>query len=169
MEHLKAGIALGSNVGNRLDHLRQARERLRPLHEGAAEDFLISPIFETEPVGCAPGTAAFLNAVVELETDRPPLDLLNATQTIEHALGRPDLRPKNSPRSIDIDLLYIGDHRVNTDRLILPHPRLLERRFVLEPLAVISGDRDFGFGPVSALLAKLKSEEAPPVLWKEDW
>ncbi len=167
----RAGIALGSNVGDRLALLRDARDRLRKLHHGEAESFLVSPIYETDPVGCEPGTPAFLNAVIELETRLAPDDLLDATQAIEHDLGRPDRRPKNAPRTIDVDLLYIGAVEIATERLVLPHPRLADRRFVLAPLVdIVPGLRLPGRSvPVSALLETLVSDEPQPLLTRETW
>lgn len=134
---MKVGIALGSNIGDRLANLRAARDRLREWHEGSPDAFLVSPIYETEPVDCDPGAAPFFNAVIELETTLPPLGLLDAAQAIERELGRPDRRPKNAPRTIDVDLLYAEGRVIENERLILPHPRIRERLFVLQPLSHI--------------------------------
>lgn len=168
---LPAGIALGSNLGDRLGHLRIARDRLLDLHEGTAADFLVSPLFETEPVDCAPGTAAFFNAVIELHSSLEPLDLLEAAQSIERDLGRASRRPKNAPRTIDVDLLYLGDRMLADDRLDLPHPRLLSRRFVLTPLAairpglVLPGETR----PIATCLRELDSPEPEPTLARSVW
>ena len=168
---LPSGIALGSNLGDRLGHLRIARERLLDLHEGTAADFLVSPIYETEPVDCAPGTAAFFNSVIELRTSLEPIALLEAAQSIERDLGRASRRPKNAPRTIDVDLLYLGDHVLADERLDLPHPRLLRRRFVLAPLAairpslILPGETR----PVAACLRDLDSPEPEPVLARSVW
>ena len=167
----RAGIALGSNVGDRLENLRQARDRLAALHEGAGDEFLVSPIYETEPVGCGPEAAAFFNAVVDLETSLDPLALLDAAQAIERHLGRPSRRPKNAPRTIDVDLLYCGNLEVADERLELPHPRLLQRRFVLTPLAAIRPDlRLIGeTRSIAECLAALDTEEAAPRPVAEAW
>ncbi len=151
---MKVGIALGSNVGDRLANLRAARDRLREWHEGTPEAFLVSPVYETEPVDCDPGAAAFFNAVIELESTLPPLDLLDAGQAIERELGRPDRRPKNAPRTIDVDLLYAEGVVIENERLSLPHPRIRERWFVLQPLSHIRNalPREIG---VSGDLAQL--------------
>lgn len=132
-----AGVALGSNIGPCLDNLQKAVEFLRSLHEGIPDDFLVSSWIETSPVGCAPGTPNFLNGAAQLETSLPPITLLHQLQSFEAHLGRPARRPKNSPRPIDLDLLYHGDSTSSGEPLTLPHPRILERDFVLAPLAEI--------------------------------
>lgn len=155
-------------MGDRLDYLKSARERLHDLHEGSGDAFLVSPIYETDPVGCAPGTEAFLNAVIQIELDREPEDILDLTQAIECSLGRPGQRPKNAPRTIDLDLLYCGEVKMETERLILPHPRLLERRFVLVPLLKL-GDAVPDFKKLDEVLSQLPPDEAEPRLFAEDW
>lgn len=167
---MKAGIALGSNVGDRLANLRAARDRLFGLHQGTAEAFLISPIYETEPVDCEPGTAAFFNAVIELETSLHPLDLLDAAQAIERELGRPDRRPKNAPRTIDVDLLYGEGVEIENERLSLPHPRMQERWFVLQPLSHLRDTLPGTSGPsgdISRLIRHLAGER--PKLIQAVW
>ncbi|MCB1236154.1 MAG: 2-amino-4-hydroxy-6-hydroxymethyldihydropteridine diphosphokinase [Verrucomicrobiae bacterium] len=157
---MRAGIALGSNLGDRLAHLRTARERLLALHEGADAEFLVSSVRETEPVGCPPGSGAFLNAVIEIVTTLDPFILLHEAQAIERRLGRPNQRAKNSPRTVDVDLLYAGDITLDDPRLVLPHPELRKRRFVLEPLAEIRPDLQLpGFDTsVAGLLEALAAE-----------
>jgi 2-amino-4-hydroxy-6-hydroxymethyldihydropteridine diphosphokinase len=136
---LPAGIALGSNLGDRLGILRAAAAALEPLHVGPGP-MLRSPVHETDPVDCPPGSPPFLNAVVEIVTPIDPLDLLDRLAAIEAAAGRPSDRARNAPRPLDLDLLYVGDATRRSPRLDLPHPRLHERRFVLEPLAAIRPD-----------------------------
>lgn len=133
---MKAGIALGSNVGDRLAQLRDGRERILRIADvvGAARS---SRVYETEPVGMDDNASAFLNAVIEIEFIGEPLALLDALQQIEAAMGRPSRHPRNSPRSIDLDILYLGDVVLSQGRVAIPHPRLTERRFVLAPLADI--------------------------------
>ena len=131
---MRCGIALGSNIGNRMAHLRAGKAALAALHQGRGE-LLVSGVYETEPVDCAPGTAAYLNAVVEIETALEPEPLLTRLQEIECAQGRPASHGHNEPRTLDLDLLYAGDLVLQTEVLILPHPRIAVRRFVLQPLA----------------------------------
>ncbi|MFA6565021.1 MAG: 2-amino-4-hydroxy-6-hydroxymethyldihydropteridine diphosphokinase [Verrucomicrobiia bacterium] len=132
---MKAGVSIGSNLGNRLKNLSQACDFLCEL--SSDQKVVAAAIYETEPVGCAPGTPSFLNTVVEIETDLSPLNLLEQFQQFEEALGRPKEHGRNEPRTIDLDLLYCGDVVMNEPTLTLPHPRLHERRFVLQPLAEI--------------------------------
>lgn len=136
---MKAGIALGSNLGDRGSRMAAAKEFLFSLHEGTIAA-LSSSLYETEPVGCAPGTAPFLNAVVEIESSLEPHGLLGRLREFERDAGRRETAAKNSPREIDLDLLYAGDTRERTPALDLPHPRLPMRRFVLQPLADIRPD-----------------------------
>ncbi len=135
------GISLGSNLGARLTHLGNALACLRET-EGicASPHLLVSSVYETEPVDCPPGSESFYNAVVEIETRLQPLELLRLTQGIERNLGRPDERERNAPRTVDLDLLYYDDLDFSEEGLILPHPRIWERAFVLLPLSEIRPD-----------------------------
>jgi len=137
---MRAAIALGSNLGDRLALLKTAARRIRTLHDGNGP-FLSSPVYETAPVDCPEGSPSFLNAVVELSSSLPPFDLLALTRTWEMELGRRHDTPKNSPRPIDLDLLFVGTHQISHKALTLPHPRILERLFVLQPLADICPSR----------------------------
>lgn len=134
----RVGISLGSNLGDRIAHLRAAVAMLAPLR--SSDHLLLSPVFETEPVDCPEGSGAFYNAVIEIETDLAPLDLLTATQGIEREMGRPEVRAVNAPRTIDLDLLYYDDLALEAPGLLLPHPRMFQRAFVLKPLASIRPD-----------------------------
>lgn len=134
---MRAGIALGSNLEPRLQHLQAARGRLLALHSDNRAVAFASKVYETAPVDCAEHTQPFLNAVMEISTDLSPEGLLTALQGIEEHLGRPLHREKNSPRTIDLDILYYDDLVSEEPHLTIPHPRLTERRFVLQPLADI--------------------------------
>ena len=125
-------FGLGSNLGSKTTNLRLAVTALSGLGTIAA----VSPLYSTEPVGYA-GQDWFLNACVALETDLAVDQLLTAIAGIEASLGRERTIP-NGPRSIDIDLLFYDDLVVDIADLTVPHPRLHERRFVLEPLAAIA-------------------------------
>jgi 2-amino-4-hydroxy-6-hydroxymethyldihydropteridine diphosphokinase len=128
-----AYVALGSNLGDRPAHLRRALEALEQAGERVRAE---SSVWETEPVD-APGTPWFLNMVVELDTRRAPHALLSLLLEIEAQAGRRRGKP-NAPRTLDLDLLAMDDLRLADPRLELPHPRMWERRFVLEPLAEIA-------------------------------
>ncbi|MBI4025509.1 MAG: 2-amino-4-hydroxy-6-hydroxymethyldihydropteridine diphosphokinase [Verrucomicrobia bacterium] len=134
---LRVGIGLGSNQGDRLDHLRSALLWIEKQSDGPVK---CSGVYETDPVGCAPDTPAFLNAVCEIVSDRDPVDLLRRMREFERQRGRPATYARNAPRPLDLDLLYAGDLILQTPELILPHPRMLERRFVLQPLCDIRPD-----------------------------
>lgn len=130
---MRAGIALGSNLGDRQANLRQAWRELQALPD-AAGPFRHSAIYETAPVDTDPEAGTFLNAVAELEYAGHPATLLAQLQQIEARMGRPSKRPRNASRVIDLDLLYAGNLVLATDQMIVPHPRLHLRRFVLQPL-----------------------------------
>ncbi len=134
----RVGISLGSNLGDRLANLRAAVAGLERVR--STDHLLVSSIYETDPVDCPPGSGTFFNAVVEIETDLSPLDLLAGTQAIEIELGRPSLHDLNAPRTADLDLLYYDEVTISEGDLILPHPRMFGRAFVLKPLAEIRPD-----------------------------
>ena len=136
---MRTGIALGSNLGDRLANLTTGRESVLRL-PGLSAPVLQSRVYETEPVGTGPDAGPFLNAVMEVEFTGDPLALLAALRGIESALGRPTRYPRNAPRTLDLDILYSGDLVLGDDTLILPHPRLHLRRFVLTPLNDIRPD-----------------------------
>jgi 2-amino-4-hydroxy-6-hydroxymethyldihydropteridine diphosphokinase len=135
---MRAGIALGSNLGNREAHLTRAVADLKSLHEGGA--FLVSSFHETEPLDCRADAPLFLNAVVELETSFRPLDLLAKLQGLEVAAGRSRIHAFHAPRTLDLDLLYCDEMSLDHPDLKLPHPRITERIFVLAPLAELRPD-----------------------------
>jgi len=126
-------LSLGCNVGDRRANLEAAIARLRELGEVKA----VSSFYETEPVEFA-AQPWFFNCAVALETEMMPRRLLGRVLALERALGRNRLQPKG-PRTIDIDILLFGNSVVDTRELIIPHPALHERRFVLEPLSEIAG------------------------------
>ncbi|HXO97554.1 MAG TPA: 2-amino-4-hydroxy-6-hydroxymethyldihydropteridine diphosphokinase [Chthoniobacterales bacterium] len=134
---MRTGIGLGSNVGDRLAYLREGFRRIRSLHTGS-KPLLVSSVFETSPIDCAPGTNPYLNAAVEIQFSRHPIVLLDALLGIEREMGRPSKRPRNAPRTIDLDVLYVGNLILNNPEIIIPHPRLPQRRFVLDPLSQIA-------------------------------
>lgn len=133
---MRAGIALGSNLGDRLAHLRSGRERVLGI-AGVDQPLLCSRVYETEPIGSGPDSGAYLNAVIEVEYTGQPIALLDALQQIEAEHGRPSKRPRNAPRTLDLDILYVGNLTLSNEEVVIPHPRLHLRRFVLTPLADI--------------------------------
>jgi 2-amino-4-hydroxy-6-hydroxymethyldihydropteridine diphosphokinase len=136
---MRTAVALGSNLGDRLENLRAARREILKLG-GLQPPILSSAIYETDPVDCEPGANKFLNAVVEFDYEDGPASLLEELIRIEEALGRKRAHPKNVSRTIDIDLLYCGDRNIEDERLQLPHLRMHLRKFVLQPLADIRPD-----------------------------
>ncbi|HET6409016.1 MAG TPA: 2-amino-4-hydroxy-6-hydroxymethyldihydropteridine diphosphokinase [Chthoniobacteraceae bacterium] len=136
---MRAGIALGSNLGDRLANLRAGRNRVLEI-AGVSGPLLSSRVYETDPVDTAPNSGPFLNAVIEIEFIGQPIDLLEGLQHIESALGRPSKRPRNSPRTLDLDILYAGNLVLSNEEVVIPHPRLHQRRFVLSPLSDIRPD-----------------------------
>jgi 2-amino-4-hydroxy-6-hydroxymethyldihydropteridine diphosphokinase len=145
-----AFVGLGSNLGDRCRLIRDAAEAI-----GAVR---LSPVIETEPWGYA-DQPRFLNAVAELETEATPRELLDLLLEVERRLGRTREGPRYGPRTIDLDLLLYGDDVVDEPGLQVPHPRLHERRFVLEPLAALAAERKIpGNGTVSEALTGLQSD-----------
>jgi len=132
----RVGIALGSNLGHRAAHLDAAIAALRNIST-PGEPVLLAPVYETEPCACPPGSPPFLNTVVEIAHHGGAAGFLDTMLAIESSLGRIRGNVRNAPRVIDMDLLYVGDEILTTDRLTLPHPGIAERLFVLQPLADI--------------------------------
>lgn len=131
-------VGLGSNVGDRLAHLRRAVAAL-----GASGRIVaVSPVYVTE-AHVLPGQAGqpdHLNAVLALETRLAPADLLRRLHAVERAAGRDAAAPRWSPRPLDADLLLVGDETIETPDLVVPHAGLAARRFVLAPLADVAPD-----------------------------
>jgi len=130
-----AFLALGSNIGDREANLRDAVDRL------ASDEIHVlrrSSLYETAPQEML-DQPSFLNAVMEVETSLLPMQLLARIREIEREMGRQRIAPKG-PRNIDIDILFYGRTVITTQELEVPHPRLAQRRFVLEPLAEIAPD-----------------------------
>ncbi len=127
-------LALGTNLGERLQNLRAALDAFEPQIHALAE----SRVYETEPWGYA-DQPAFLNMAVRAETDLSPRELLGRLKELEVSLGRiPNFR--NGPRLIDLDILFYDDVCLDEPGLVIPHPRLQERAFVLAPLADVAPD-----------------------------
>jgi 2-amino-4-hydroxy-6-hydroxymethyldihydropteridine diphosphokinase len=147
-------LGLGSNVGDRMGSIVRAVDGLASVGDITA----VSSIYETAPFGVT-DQPAFLNCCVTLQTRLAPAQVLERTRTIERDLGRV-AGPRWGPRTIDIDILLYGERTVRTRELAVPHPGLLERAFVLVPLAEIAGDLPIpGAGvSVAAALARVARE-----------
>ena len=131
-------LALGSNLGDRHAALDAAARRLRA--EPGSRVLAVSKWYETAPVNCPPGAGSFLNGAVTFETDKQPDDVVTFCLRVEESFGRHRTVP-NSPRTLDLDLLLYGDTVVNDPPdVIVPHPRMHDRAFVLVPLAEIAPD-----------------------------
>jgi len=126
----RAFLGLGSNLGDRWAYLRAAVEELRRVGRVTA----VSEVYETEAVGGPSDQGPYLNAVVELDTARSPRELLELCRSLEAAAGRVRAEPWG-PRTLDVDVLLVGDLVVNEEDLVVPHPRLWERRFMVAPLS----------------------------------
>jgi len=124
-------LGLGSNVGDRKEHLRAA---IKLLPEHGVEVEAVSSAYETEPVGEVLDQPDFLNAAIRVRTELEPEALLEVCKAIEVEQGRMLAAGRHSPRPLDIDLLLLGDLELSTERLTLPHPEVTSRRFVLAPL-----------------------------------
>ena len=133
MTGTRVAIGAGSNAGSRRAHLRRAVSELERL----LTDLRCSRVYETEPVDV--GGGPFLNLCCTGRTEREPMRLLQALQALERRGGRPE-PPREGPRTLDLDLLLYGEETIGEEGLVVPHPRLTERAFVLVPLAEVAGD-----------------------------
>jgi deoxyguanosine kinase len=132
----KAYLLTGSNIGNRLDHIRNASELLNNF-AGKITDF--SQIYETEPWGFE-DTVYFLNQVVLIQTELDPLELMECLEIIEKKMGRKRKPGTITSRTIDIDILFFNSEIINEKNLIIPHPKIHLRQFTLTPLLDIAPD-----------------------------
>ena len=150
-------MGLGSNLGERFDNLQGAVEQL-----GDTPDVWItgvSPVYESTPVDCPPDSGDFLNAVVLADTTLSASRLLDRALAIEDAYDRDRSHGVNAPRTLDVDLIVVGDRRSDTETLKLPHPLAHERAFVLKPWLDLEPDAEFpGMGPVAVLLEKVGTD-----------
>ncbi len=144
-------VALGSNLGERLSSLQGAVDALAD-----TPDFYVtgvSPVYETEPVDSPDDSGPYLNAVVLADTTLPAARLMERALAIEDAYERERSEVRNAPRTLDVDLIVVGDRRSNEDFLRLPHPRAHQRAFVLQPWYDLEPDAVFPErGPIADLL-----------------
>ncbi|PQJ27595.1 2-amino-4-hydroxy-6-hydroxymethyldihydropteridine diphosphokinase [Rubritalea profundi] len=166
----RVGIALGANLGQRLTNIRVARDMLRGLVDPESL-YLQAPIYQSQPVDCASDAPDFYNTVIEIDYIGEPYDLLQMTQGVEFSLGRDAVYEQNAPRVIDVDILYFGSNVIGEDILTIPHPRMLARRFVLQPLndirpnLILPGD----IATISEHHRYLDSDEPPLSLVQSVW
>ncbi|QQE74634.1 2-amino-4-hydroxy-6-hydroxymethyldihydropteridine diphosphokinase [Brevibacillus composti] len=163
-----AYLALGSNMGDQAEHLRQA---VRKLHGRTGIRVIrTSPVYETDPVGFV-DQDAFLNMVIAVETELSPDELLDAALHVEQELGR--VRTiRWGPRTIDIDVLLYGDEKLEKEDLTIPHPAMTERAFVLIPLrdVWVGGALPVWGRPVDDFLRLLPQEDKGVQIWGTiDW
>jgi 2-amino-4-hydroxy-6-hydroxymethyldihydropteridine diphosphokinase len=145
-------VSVGSNLGERLANLQGAVSSLADTPEVWLT--AVSPVYETSPVDAPEGSRDFLNAVVLADTTLSARTLLERALAIEDAYGRERSEP-GAPRTLDVDLIVVGDRRANQDELVLPHPKAHERGFVLAPWNDIEPDAELiDHGPVAELLEK---------------
>jgi 2-amino-4-hydroxy-6-hydroxymethyldihydropteridine diphosphokinase len=132
---MEVGLSLGSNLGDRLANLQEARRRLADTHGLVVT--ASSPVYETEPVDVPArfSDKPFLNAILVVDSSLDVRQVHTRARSIEAGMGRRREKERNSPRPIDIDIIYAGQERIRTDELVVPHPRWAERRFVARPLA----------------------------------
>ena len=150
-------IGLGSNMGDRLRNISRATAAIARLHDTRLVQ--MAPIVETAPVGGVPQDL-FLNSVLEIETSLEPFALLDQLKRIEQDLGRDPSAQRWGPRPIDLDILFYGDEVVVDDRLLIPHARLHERWFVLQPLSQL--DPSLVHPTLHKLIRELLSEIPHP-------
>lgn len=150
-------ISLGSNLGESFGNLQGAVDALADTPDVWVTG--VSPVYESEPVGCPPGSPNFLNAVVLVDTTLSAHRLLDRALAIEDAYDRDRSHGVNAPRTLDVDLIVVGDRRSDTDKLRLPHPLAQDRAFVLQPWLDLEPDAQIpDVGAVSALLEKVGTE-----------
>lgn len=152
----KVVFSLGSNLGDRLACLQGGADAIHDTPDVIVVD--ISSVYETTPVGMPDGAPKFLNIVIVGESTLEPRTLLERTQAIEDAFGRDRSEPHGS-RTLDVDLVMVGNAKVSQDDFTLPHPRAHERGFVLVPWAEIDPGAELpGHGPIRPLLETVGSE-----------
>jgi 2-amino-4-hydroxy-6-hydroxymethyldihydropteridine diphosphokinase len=147
-------ISMGSNLGDRLAKLQGGLDSLADTPDVEVTE--VSPVYETEPVDAPDGSDMFLNAIVLADTTLAATRLLDRALAIEDAFDRERSPVKNAPRTLDVDLIVVGDRRSDDEQLRLPHPRAVERAFVLRPWLDVDPQAEFpDRGPVADLLSEI--------------
>ncbi len=146
-------LSIGSNLGERMNNLQGAVNSLADTPDVWLTS--VSAVYETEPVDAPEGSKDFLNAVILADTTLSPRTLLERALAVEDAFGRERPAERGAPRTLDVDLIVVGDRRADDEDLTLPHPKAHERAFVLAPWHDVEPDAEFpDIGPVAELLAK---------------
>ena len=153
---IPVAVALGGNLGDVEEAFRKALELLA---EGGVTGLVTAPVIVTRPVGCPPGTPDFRNSAATGFWGGTAEELLELTQSIECALGRPADHGFHTSRTLDLDIILFGEKRLRSDRLTLPHPEAQRRAFVLEPLAEIAPEMRFPDSGLTVREALRKLEE----------
>jgi 2-amino-4-hydroxy-6-hydroxymethyldihydropteridine diphosphokinase len=149
----RAVISIGSNLGERRNNLQGAVDTLADTPEVWVTG--VSPVYETVPLDAPEGSKDFLNAIVLLDTTLAARTLLERALAVESAYGREREGEPNAPRTLDVDLIVVGDRRADEEDLVLPHPRAAERAFVLVPWLDLEPDAEIpGVGPIAELVEK---------------
>ena len=147
-------VSMGSNLGDRLAKLQGGLDSLADTPEVWVTE--VSPVYETEPVDAPAGSEPFLNVIVLVDTTLPAHMLLDRALAIESAFGRQRGEVRNAPRSLDVDLIVVGDRKADDETLTLHHPRAHERAFVLVPWVDVEPDATIpGKGAIKELLEKV--------------
>jgi 2-amino-4-hydroxy-6-hydroxymethyldihydropteridine diphosphokinase len=153
----RAVISIGSNLGERRVNLQGAVDTLADTPEVWVT--AVSGVYETEPIDAPEGSKQFLNAIVLLDTTLSARTLLERAHAVESAYGRERGGERNAPRTLDVDLIVVGDRRADEEDLTLPHPRASERAFVLVPWLDLEPEAEIpGVGPVAELVEKTGRE-----------
>lgn len=157
----RAVLSMGSNLGDRQAHLQGGLSALADTPDVVVVD--VSPVYESAPVDAPEGSGDFLNLVVNVDTTLSPHTLLERALAIEDAFGRQRPVERNAPRSLDVDVVSIGDQNHNDDQLVLPHPRAHQRAFVLQPWYDVDPEGFLpGQGWVVDLLADVLGDDGTP-------
>ena len=153
----RAVLALGSNLGDKMASLQGAVEAIADTPDVWVT--AVSPVYETEPVDSPAGAESYLNAVLLVDTTLAAHRLMDRALAIEDAFDRERTDVLNAPRTLDVDLIVVGDRRSDDEHLRLPHPRAAERPFVLKPWHDVEPDAVFpDRGPIADLLADLGTD-----------
>ena len=153
----RAVLALGSNLGERMTALQGAVNALADTPDVWVTG--VSPVYETDPVDSPPEAKKYLNAVVLIDTTLAATRLMDRALAIEDAFDRERSEVANAPRTLDVDLIVVGDRRSDEEHLRLPHPRATGRAFVLKPWFDLEPDAEFpDAGPIADLLATLGTD-----------